>query len=81
MVITLLYYPEQLNKQIDRSERAVYRFVFSLYLQDVYYFKHPIRVVEQGNYHVIVVIECSWIHHLMMSMLFIPYIISEYPLS
>ena len=42
---------------------------------------HPIRVVEQGDYHVIVVIECSRVQHPMKSMLFIPYRISEYPLS
>ena len=33
---------------------------------------HPIRVVEQGNYHVIVVIECSVVQYPMISMLFIP---------
>ena len=44
--------------------------------------KHrPIRVVEQGNYHVIVVIECSGEQHPMISMLFIPYRMSEFPLS
>ena len=32
----------------------------------------PIRVVEQGNYHVIVVTECSRVQHPMISMLFIP---------
>ena len=33
---------------------------------------HPIRVVKQGNYHVIVVTECSGVQHPMISMLFIP---------
>ena len=33
---------------------------------------HPIRVVEQGNYHVIVVTKCSGVQHPMISMLFIP---------
>ena len=33
---------------------------------------NPIRVVEQGNYHVIVVTECSGVQHPMISMLFIP---------
>ena len=42
---------------------------------------HPIRVVEQGDYHVIVVTEYSGVQHPMISMLFIPYRISEYPLS
>ena len=39
---------------------------------------HPIRVVQQGNNHVIVVIESSGVQR---PMLFIPYRISGYPLS
>ena len=35
-------------------------------------FRYPIWVVEQGNYHVIVVTECSGVQHPMISMLFIP---------
>ena len=31
----------------------------------------PIRVVEQGNYHVIVFTQCSGVQHPMISMLFI----------
>ena len=34
-------------------------------------FFHPISVVEQRNYHVIVGMECSRVHHSIMSMLFI----------
>ena len=33
---------------------------------------HPIRVVEQGDYHMIVVTEWSGVQHSMMSTLFIP---------
>ena len=33
---------------------------------------HPIRLVDEGNYHVIVVTECSGVQHPMISMLFIP---------
>ena len=43
--------------------------------------EHPIKMVEQGIYHVIVVIECSGVQHPLISMLFIPYRLSEYPLS
>ena len=42
---------------------------------------HPIRVVEQGNYHVIVYHVYSGVQHPMISMLSILYRISEYPLS
>ena len=35
-------------------------------------FFRPIKVVEQGNYHVIVVTECSGVQYPMLSMLFIP---------
>ena len=38
---------------------------------------HPIRVVEQGNYHVIVVIGCSGVQHPMISMPF--FFPTEYP--
>ena len=33
---------------------------------------YPITVVEQDNYHVIVVTKCSEVQHPMISMLFIP---------
>ena len=33
---------------------------------------HPIRVVEQGNYHVIVYLVYSGVQHPLISMLFIP---------
>ena len=39
---------------------------------------HPIRVAEQGNYHVIVLIEYPGVQHPMISMLFIPYRKSEH---
>ena len=42
---------------------------------------HPIRVVEQGNYHAIVVTEYCGVQHPMMPVLFISKRISEYPLS
>ena len=34
--------------------------------------RHPIRVVERGNYHVIVYHVYSGVQHPMISMLFIP---------
>ena len=33
---------------------------------------HPIRVVEQGNYHVNVLTKCSGVQQPMISILFIP---------
>ena len=50
-------------------------------IQKYYCYVHPIGVVEQGNYHMNVVFECSGVQHPIISMLFIPYRISEYPLS
>ena len=40
---------------------------------------HPIRVVEQGYYHVIVYHVYSGVQHPMISMLFIQWRISKYP--
>ena len=45
--------------------------LFGLFLTGRPMMKHPIRVVDQGNYHhVIVVIECSGVQHPMISMQF-----------
>ena len=60
--------------------------IFGLWAFRKYYFctsllTHPIRVVEQGNYHVIVYHVYSGVQYPMISMLFIPYRISEYSLS
>ena len=42
---------------------------------------HQIRVVEQGNYHVIVYHVFSGVQHPLISIPFIPYRISGYPVS
>ena len=61
-----------------RTDRFVTFFFFYRYS---WITNQSIRVVEQGNYHVIVVNECSCVQDPMISMLFIPYRISEYLLS
>ena len=44
----------------------------TLNLLPVYRYGHPMRVVEQGNYNVIVVTECSGVQYPVILMVFIP---------
>ena len=71
------------NDQMRISRLLFFCFaVFRIWSRKRTYCKvHPIRILEQGNYHVIVVTDCSGVQHPMISMLFVPQRISEYPLS
>ena len=61
-------YMVQMILDIMEYKRLICLILVNVDIPDI----HPIRVIEQGNYHVIVVTEYSGVQHPMISMVFIP---------